>query len=109
MARPAVPWQGWGRPLVVLGFTGDGEFLAYTRQVEYYPLETVDDDSVKPMKLVFGIVREARTGREHARHCRNQNLLHEPSPRFFCRTRMSGRLPTLYLLQSVAAKRTGGR
>ena len=65
VARPDVQWTAWGRPLVVLGFTADGEHLAYTRQVEYYPLETIDDDSVKPWKLVFGVVREARTGREH--------------------------------------------
>jgi hypothetical protein len=63
--RTLVQWNAWGRPLVVLGFTADGEFLVYTRQVEYYPLETIDDDTAKPKKLVFGVVREARTGREH--------------------------------------------
>jgi hypothetical protein len=52
--------------LRVLGWTADGDLLAYTRQVEYYPLETIDDETVKPLKLVFGVVREARTGREHA-------------------------------------------
>jgi hypothetical protein len=64
--RPAVQWNAWGRPLTVLGFTADGEYLVYTRQVEYYPLETIDDETAPPKKLVFGVVREARTGREDA-------------------------------------------
>lgn len=63
-ATADVPWHAWGRPLVPLGWTADGEFFVFTRQVEYYPLETIDDETIKPWKLVFGVVREARTGRE---------------------------------------------
>ncbi len=61
--RPDVKYDAWGRPLVVLGWTAAGDYFVYTRQVEYYPLETVDDESVVPLRLIFGVAHEARTGR----------------------------------------------
>lgn len=46
-----------------LGWTADSEFL-FERTVEYFPMETIDDPSVPPMRLTFGLRWDARRGRE---------------------------------------------
>jgi hypothetical protein len=65
-AHARVDWQGWGRPLTPLGWSADGVYFAFTKQVEYFPLETIDDPDAPELVLVFGVVIDARIGREQA-------------------------------------------
>lgn len=53
-----------GTELDVLGWTPDGTELLFTTAVRYFPMETVDDPEVPPMRLTLGLRRDVRRGRD---------------------------------------------